>query len=303
MITDEQLVREGAALDERFGAQRAAEFGRRLPGVVAGLTRRWGLQPESLLPAGATSVVIAADRSGSPAVLKISPDGPFLVRQAAMLEHLAPTGRVPAVLEVDAVAGAVLMERVLPGTTLDDSRAEPPTPQDWAALLEDLHSTRADSTTQHVVTDVLRQRCEDMFRRIGERQATERVSGHISRETWGRAVRECLALLETDREQVVIHGDLHLGNVLRSQDRGLVVIDPKLCVGDRCFDMVDFVVTAGTADQMTARALELAPLVDVEPERLLRWSRVNAVVTGISRTFGSGPDGWTRTLLEFAAEE
>lgn len=296
MITDEDLIREGTTLGERFGAERAAAFGARLPDLVADLTDRWGLRLEGLLPSGASSVVLAvADRTGAPAALKITPDGPFLSRQAGMLRHLAPTGRVPLVLEEASAYGAILMERVEPSRTLDDSRDAPPTPAEWADLLADLHATTTDG-----VTDVLRQRCEDMFRRIGARQATERVSTHISREVWGRAVEDCLSLLETDREQVVIHGDLHLGNVLRSEDRGLVVIDPKLCVGDRCFDMVDFVVTNGTADQMVQRAAELAPLVGMDLDRLLRWSRVNAVVTAISRTAWSGPDDWTATLLEFA---
>ncbi|WP_162802248.1 aminoglycoside phosphotransferase family protein [Ornithinimicrobium murale] len=299
MITDEDLVREGAALDDRFGVERAAAFGRQLPAVVADLAHRWRLAPEGPLSTGATSVVVPVrTASGEPAVIKISPDAEFLARQGAMLRHLAPTGRVPAVLEADAAAGALLLERVLPHRTLDDSRATPPTAVEWAGLLRDLHGTTTEG-----VTDLLRQRCEDMFRRIGARQATEQVSAHIPREVWGRAVEDCLALLETDQEQVVIHGDLHLGNVLRSSDRGLVVIDPKLCVGDRCFDMVDFVVVSGTADQMAQRVRELAPLVDTDPGRLLRWSRVNAVVTAISRTAWSGPDAWTQTLLEFARDQ
>lgn len=295
MITDVDLVREGTALSDRFGEDRAATFGARLPDLVVELTDRWGLTPEGMLPSGASSVVLAvADSTGAPAALKISPDAPFLGRQAGMLRHLAPTGRVPLVLEEAPAYGAILMERVEPSRTLDDARGTPPTPAEWADLLVDLHATSTDG-----ITDLLRQRCEDMFRRIGARQATERVAAHVSREVWGRAVEDCLSLLETDREEVVIHGDLHLGNVLRS-DRGLVVIDPKLCVGDRCFDMVDFVVVAGSAEQMTARALELAPLVDIDPDRLLRWSRVNAVVTAISRTAWSGPDDWTATLLDFA---
>lgn len=298
VITDDHLVRAGEALDDRFGAERATAFGTLLPGRVADLTHRWGLRVEGLLPAGATSVVLAVlDRAGAPAVLKISPDAEFLTRQSRMLRHLMPTGRVPAVLVEDASTGAVLMERVLPGPTLDESRAAPPAPREWAALLADLHGTSPDG-----VTDVLRTRCEDMFRRIGARQSTERVRRYINRDLWGRAVQECLSLLETDREQVVIHGDLHLGNVLRSQDRGLVVIDPKLCRGDPCFDMVDYVVTTGTADEMARRALDLAPLVGVDPDRLHRWSRVNAVVTAISRTAATGPDEWTQTLLQFARE-
>ncbi|WP_256839070.1 aminoglycoside phosphotransferase family protein [Ornithinimicrobium faecis] len=298
MITDEELVRAGTALDDRFGAERATAFGQALPGLVADLIDRWELDVREVLPSGATSVVLAVtDRTGIAGALKVSPDAKFLARQSTMLTHLAPTGRVPRVLHEDASAGAVLLEQVLPGETLDSSRATPPTPQEWADLLQDLHGTPTAG-----VTDLLRQRCEDMFRRIGARQALERVSAHIPRELWAHTVQECQSLLETDREQVVIHGDLHLGNVLRSQEHGLVVIDPKLCVGDRCFDLVDFVVTNGTADQMTARALELAPLVGIDAERVLRWCRVNAVVTAISRTTWTGPDEWTQTLLEFAQQ-
>lgn len=292
-------MREGTALNDRFGDERAATFGQALPGLVADLTRRWGLSVEGALFTGATAVVIpVTTRSAASAVIKVSPDAEFLTRQTSMLRHLASTGRVPRVLEEDRAAGAVLMEQVVPGLTLDDSRATPPTPQDWAQLLADLHATASEG-----VTDLLRLRCEDMFRRIGARQALERVNAHISRDLWGQAVQECLSLLETDRGPVVIHGDLHLGNVLRSDAHGLVVIDPKLCVGDPCFDMVDFVVTTGTADEMTARALELAPLLGIDSDRLLRWCRVNAVITAISRTTWSGPDEWTRNLLEFAQRQ
>jgi streptomycin 6-kinase len=42
---------------------------------------------------------------------------------------------------------------------------------------------------------------------------------------------------------VLLHGDLHLGNVLDGgPSRGLVAIDPKACLGDPCFDAVDYVV-------------------------------------------------------------
>lgn len=301
VLTEPDLVAAGAALEERFGAERASAFARGLPVLLRGLSQRWSLEVEGLLPSGATSVVLAVTHRSGPGVLKISPDAGFLTRQVRMLRHLVPTGRVPTVLAEDPSGGAMLMERVVPGTTLDDSRATPPTPQEWAELLSDLHGTTADG-----VAEVLRQRCEDMFRRIGARQTLPQVNEHISREVWGRAVDECLSLLETDREQVVIHGDLHLGNVLRAESRPdgrtLVAVDPKLCVGDRCFDMVDFVVTTGTAEEMAQRAYDLASLVRVDPERLLRWSRVNAVVTGISRLSWSGPDDWTRTLLEFAQQ-
>lgn len=298
VITDGDLVREGAALRERFGAERADEFGHALPGLVTDLTSRWQVRPQQLYPSGATSVVLAvAGVSGAPAVLKVSPDAAFLARQVDMLHHLAPTGRVPVVLEQDGGAGAVLLERVLPGDTLDSTTGTLPTPQEWATVLRDLHST-----TSAGVDDRLSDRCADMFARIGARQAMARVRPHVPDRVWQQAVQGCRELLAGGQEQVVIHGDLHLGNVLHGGDRGLVVIDPKLCLGDRCFDMVDFVVASGTPADMATQARRLSVLAEMDPERLLAWSGVNAVVTAISRIAWSGPSSRTDALLAFAAK-
>lgn len=294
-VTDQELIRAGADLADRFGAERATAFGRSLPRLVAELTERWGLQTEALYPSGATSVVLAVrDRSGTTGVLKLSPDTAFLDHQVGMLRHLGPTGRAPGILRQDAGAGAVLLERVEPGDTLDSLRATPPTPRDWADLLADLHGTPTAG-----VPDRLQDRCAEMFERIGARQ--QRVREHVPDTVWDAAVADCRDLLRTGREQVVIHGDLHLGNVLDGGDRGLVVIDPKLCVGDRCFDMVDFVVTGGDVPVMLGRAEQLAALVHTDPDRLLRWCRVNAVVSAVSLLTWHGPTERSRTLLELAA--
>lgn len=57
---------------------------------------------------------------GTSAVLKLSPDRPFLADQAAMLRLFAPSGKVPAVLAVDVAARAVLLESIEPGTGADE---------------------------------------------------------------------------------------------------------------------------------------------------------------------------------------
>lgn len=296
MIADEDLWRVGAALDDRFGAQVAAAFGRALPGLVTDLTGRWGLRTEGLYDSGATSVVIAVtDRGGRPCVLKVSPDVPFLAQQTAMLRRLAPTGRVPEVVAVAEDEGAVLLERVLPGDTLDSRRGRVPPPRMWAALVADLHRASTGGVPQR-----LTYRCAEMIERIGARQSRPHVRAHVPDTMWEGAVGECLALLAVPPREVLLHGDLHLGNVLDGGARGLVVIDPKLCVGDPCFDVVDYVIADGGPAQMHARAVALARLVGIDLGHLLRWSRVNAVVTAVSRTAWSGPDERTRTLLAFA---
>ena len=293
MIDTEELTRAGAGLDDRFGVEAAARFGAELPDRLAVLAGEWGIEVDGLVDTGASAVVLAARLpNGESAVVKLSPDTGALAQQVWMLEHLRPTGRVPAVHR--STAGAVLMERVLPG---EEAGAEgrAPTEDQWVSLLRDLHSSAAAP-----VTDRLDDRCADMFERIGARQARPAVQAHVSDATWGRAVEVCRRLLDDRRDQAVIHGDLHLGNVLISDERGLVAVDPKLCVGDRCFDLVDFVAIAGEEEQMTARGRRLATLTGIETDRLLEWSAVNAVVTAISRITWGGSDRRSQQLLTFA---
>lgn len=297
MTTDEDLAREGAALSDRFGEARATAFSRSLPGLVAELTAGWDLQVESLYPSGATSVVLAVQTAdGAPAALKVSPDVEFMAQQTRMLRRLGPTGRAPIVLEESEQVGAVLLERIVPGDTLDSTRSVPPSPPEWAALLHDLHTTETTG-----IPGTLAERCADMFERIGARQSLPAVRKHVPDALWERAIRDCRELLRSNSEDVVIHGDLHLGNVLDGGERGLVVIDPKLCVGDRCFDMVDYVIAEGSADGMRARAVHLAELAEMDIERLLAWTSVNAVVSAISYMTWSGPSSRTDALLTLAS--
>lgn len=297
MVTDDALIREGARLHDRFGAERADQFGQALPALVAELSELWNLRIEGFLGSGATSIVLtASDGSGAPAVLKISPDRAFLARQVEMLHLLAPTGRVPAVLKSRPESGAVLLERVLPGDTLNGPNTAKPTVQEWGALLLDLHGAPAEG-----VTDLLDDRCEEMVDRIGRRQRNQAVRERVTDTVWEETVALCRELLHSRGEQVVIHGDLHLGNVLASNARGLVAIDPKLCLGDPCFDMVDFAMAEGGPAEITSRACQLAEIVGVDSGRMLAWSKVNAVVTSISRLTFYGPEERSKNLLAFAS--
>lgn len=305
MIPREQLLAAASRLDERFGAEAARTFTQVLPDLVADLVSQWQLEPEAMMPSGATSVVLTV-RAGGPhgggaAVLKISPDREFLGRQAWMLRRMAPTGRVPVVMEHDERRGAVLMERVVPGKSLHEvrGRRELPPVQTWAELVADLHGAPTQG-----VSDRLAGRCEEMIERLGVRRLSPQVRQHVSDELWDQVVAECRSLVGSDRDEVLIHGDLHLGNVLVGSRAGverLIAIDPKLCVGDRCFDLVDYVVEQGLPEEMEGRAAALARLVGVEPERLIRWSRVNAVVSAVSWLKWNERDDRISSLLDFGA--
>jgi streptomycin 6-kinase len=109
------------------------------------------------------------------------------------------------------------------------------------------------------------------------RLAEPAIGAHVHQSDFDRALRELDLLLATPSDTVLLHGDLHFGNVLDGGERGLMAIDPKACLGDPCFDAVDY-VTGGAGrpapDGLEYRLTTLAAEADLDPARLLAWCRV-----------------------------
>ncbi|WP_232237307.1 MULTISPECIES: aminoglycoside phosphotransferase family protein [Actinoalloteichus] len=276
----------GARLSDRFGS--AAEgWLAAVPSVAADLASRWGLVLGELFASGASSVVLRCRwPDGTPAVLKLSPDRALLTRQVEMLRVFAPSGRVPAVLAADAEAGAMVLAEVLPGTEAEDL---PPTslPPRWAELLAALHAVTPPA---HWPWD-LRGRCDEAFVRIGRRLAEPAIGARIDEATWQRTIRRCATLLDTQATTVLLHGDLHLGNVLDGgPSRGLIAIDPKACLGDPCYDAVDYVVAGAGHEGVEARCQRVAAACGLDGDRLYSWSQVVAPMAAIAHLTYGGPE-------------
>ncbi|MGH3395625.1 MAG: aminoglycoside phosphotransferase family protein [Streptosporangiaceae bacterium] len=231
-------------------------------------------------PDGASSVALRCVQSdGTPAVLKLGPDPSFLADQAQMLRLFAPGGKVPAVLAVDACAGAVLLESIEPGTAADEL-PRPPSALEWGDLVRALHCAVAPPGFPRD----LRGRCDEFFARIGRRLAEPHIGPRVRPADLDRGARRYGVLLATAPSQVLLHGDLHLGNVLDGGPaRGLVAIDPRACVGDPCFDGVDYALDGAGHDGVGSRCTALAPAAGLDPDRLYAWCRAVAPIIAISR--------------------
>lgn len=103
-------------------------------------------------------------------------------------------------------------------------------------------------------------------------------------------------LLADPRDVVVLHGDIHHGNVLDGGERGWLAIDPKGLLGERTFDFVNILRNPDAATAMTpgrfARQVDvLAAAASVERWRLLDWTLAFA---GLSAAWhlagGTSPD-------------
>jgi streptomycin 6-kinase len=278
-----------------------AQWCAQIPALALGLAGRWGLSLGEAFPAGNSSVAIRCTRSdGTPAVLKLSPDLPVVAEQVQTLRLFAAGGRVPAVLAADVAAGAVLLELIEPGTMASELRP-PPSAREWASLLAALHTVPVPPGYPHD----LRAQCEGFFDRIGRRVAEPEIGRWVTADDVARGAIRCEALLATESARVLLHGDLHLANVLDGgvlsagglsggvldgdvpdggAARRLVAIDPRACVGDPCFDAVDYLLDGagrdGT-DGIDARCAALAAASGLDAGRLHDWCRAVAPIVAI----------------------
>ena len=88
-------------------------------------------------------------------------------------------------------------------------------------------------------------------------------------------------LLASSPEPVVLHGDLHHGNLLRGRD-GWVAIDPHGVVGDPAYDVGPLLLNPWGADvaHLARHRLEvLATVLGLDRERLQAWGFVRAVLS------------------------
>ena len=91
-----------------------------------------------------------------------------------------------------------------------------------------------------------------------------------------RASQISRELLDSPRDMVVLHGDLHHGNILNFGERGWLAIDPKHVSGERGFDFAnifcnpdqDMALKPGRLMQQVSVVAESAQL---EHHRLLQW--------------------------------
>lgn len=110
------------------------------------------------------------------------------------------------------------------------------------------------------------------------------------------ADRAAQALLAEPRDVVVLHGDIHHGNVLDGGARGWLAIDPKGLSGERTFDFVNILRNPDAATALTPGRFErqvevLAAAASVERRRLVDWTLAFA---GLSAAWhladGTSPD-------------
>jgi streptomycin 6-kinase len=214
---------------------------------------RWQLVSDGTFPHNYSHVEPVRRSDGSEAVLRITPSSLDLDAAEWFGGHGAPR-----VLEIDRSLGAVLLERVRPGTTLVDE------PEDA----------------------VVGAACDVM------RALWRAPSGCAfpSVRDWGRSLAAgtraagvFAELCDSMADPVVLHGDLHHENVLRADD-GWLAIDAKGVVGEPAYELgallrnpkPQLLASSDVTGLLRRRAEALCEALGFDVSRVLGWAFAQA---------------------------
>lgn len=267
-----------ARMVEVYGAAGSAWVAQ-LPALLADCARRWSLRLQPPFDLSYNYVAPARRADGTELVLKVGVPSRALLSEMAALRHYDGHGIVQ-LLDADPDIGALLLERLSPGTPLvtlpDDEQATaiaaevmrqlwrpaPPDPifpsvADWAAGLRRLRA-RFDGGTGPLPPRLVE------------------LAEHLFAE-----------LLPSMSAPVLLHGDLHHWNILAAARAPWLALDPKGVVGEPAYEVgallrnpLPQLLAQPTPGRILARRVDLlAEALGFDRERIVGWGIAQAVLS------------------------
>lgn len=246
---------------ERDPQELAADVRERRDAAIA----HWQLGDLEPLECGAVGLVCAGVHAGGRVVLKVNPGGhrdvPWLIGEGEALGFWEPTGAVARLLATRDDGLTLLMERLVPGTALDDTgRSFEDRLDVLGGLAAELHARVPAGGGYVSISDFL-------------------ADGRMALADRPELLEELDQLVQPSDDDVLIHADLHGGNALRHGNRWKV-IDPKGVRGDRHADIWALIEPDAPAvpepDAAWARVTRYAEAAGMDPQRAGAWTRVRA---------------------------
>jgi streptomycin 6-kinase len=80
---------------------------------------------------------------------------------------------------------------------------------------------------------------------------------------FGKAATVARKLLESEHDAVMLHGDIHHGNILESESRGWLAIDPQPIWGEKTYDFANLFFNPDNLPELVERPERIEMMLDV----------------------------------------
>jgi streptomycin 6-kinase len=255
------------------------------------LAARWDLRHLTPLARGGTGaeLLAATGKRGEAVVLKLSLPGQAVRAEADALAGFGGIGAA-RLLAADPAEGALLIERIRPGTPLLAVAAE-----------DDDAATRIAARVM-----IALRRPVPPGALLAEAAGWARLPLRARAEAWplppdlldrGAALFRDLGASAAVAPPVLLHGDLHHTNILADGGSGWRAIDPRGLFGDPAFEAAALLRnppgSPSVARAARRRVAILAEETGLEPRRIAGWGLAGAVLAACwSVEDGEDPAPW-----------
>lgn len=274
---DETFIRNIVGMKGDAGRKWLASIPERLKDYEG----KWSLKVFEPFALSYNYVAPAERADGTLAVLKLSfPEDSEFTSQIEALKLFDGNAAI-RLLEEDRRNGAVLLERVMPGLTLDQLGEEEAT-QIAAQVAKQLWKPA-------VKNDALipLEQWYQGFERL--RQRFNGGTGPLPESIVTQGQNLFSELLKTTTTPMLIHGDFHHFNILYSEQRGWLTIDPKGVIGDPLYDTSVFLYNPfpgllerpDVSQILETRIRIFSEAFGAKPERIIQWGIAQAVLSAV----------------------
>ncbi|WP_409177414.1 aminoglycoside phosphotransferase family protein [Brevibacillus fortis] len=247
--------------------------------LIADCEVRWSLKVLEPFPLSYNFVAPVVFQDGRNAVLKLGVPGLEWQRELTAIRAFAGRGMVQ-LLDADEEKGIMLLERIMPGETLDKLSSEDERIQCLADVIKRMYTpvSRAGKLASTFPT------IADWAVGLEKiRPHYQGGTGPIPEQMVERAMKWYKKLLSTQKEQCLLHGDLHHENILRAERESWLAIDPKGLIGETAYEVIPFLLNhlpEDEVEEITKQRVDgLTKALSLQKERVLAWAYCHSVLS------------------------
>ena len=246
-----------------------------LPTITAELAQQWGLSDLAPIENLSYNYILSGFQGTRPIIVKISFNPQESEKEFRTLKALK-SSCVVEVLAYSPQHNALLLEQAVPGTTF------------WSLFPD------RDVEATEIICELIRQLPQPPASELAalESKGDDNDTGIINTD-WdiphqylqkARILRT--QLLATTPQTILLHGDLHGGNIIKHQNRW-IIIDPIIRLGEQATEIATFVIDPhekllprpDAQMIMKRRILTAAQKLHLDPERIQRWCFVLVITS------------------------
>ncbi|MCM3710185.1 aminoglycoside phosphotransferase family protein [Sporosarcina luteola] len=228
----------------------------------------WGLTLESPVTNLSYNYVIhVIDENNNPYILKMGLPGFDFENEIRTLQLYSGKG-CAKLLKADVERGAMLLESLQPGTMLCTETDETVVIQQFCRVWKQIRKPLPKDTDFPTILH-----WASAFSKYQSNYPKN--DGPIPNEWVAMSAKFLEEIQQTTMEIGLLHGDLHHENILFSNERGWLAIDPKGVAGDPYFDAVSFMVNhlftkPNPENLLRLRVNLISELLQMNCEKLLK---------------------------------